>query len=463
MMPCTAGAPTRSRHTSVSSRIVRAAGGATLLLATLAASATAQSVRWIQSGQALSGSLTSNDRHLTDNSYYQLFWYRGRAGERVTFTLRSRAFDAYFAVGTQPSGPGNQVADGFNALQRDDDGGGGTDSKIEVTLPNDGAYGLLVNTVAPQTTGDFTIAAFPTGGSEPTVSQAGGPMPMPGKPGNNTAPFPGGNAGSVRNIAMGQTVNGTISSSDPKLASDNTSYQLWWYQGHAREHITVTMRSGAFDAFVQVGMYSGQPTAQLELNDLSGADADDDGAGGTDAKVEYTVPRDGWVAIRANTVTAGEAGAYTLTVEGASTVAPAPRGKGAVAPQPPSGALRYIQSGQAIAGALTTSDPMFVDTTYYQMYWYQAQANETVTFVLRSSAFDAYLSIGRSADAPAMVVDGLDVLGNDDDSGGGTDAKVEVTFPSAGVYGIRVNTMNKNETGAYTLAAFRRGETEPKP
>ena len=63
---------------------------------------------------------------------------------------------------------------------------------------------------------------------------------------------------------------------------------------------------------------------------------------------------------------------------------------------------------------------------------------------MRSTAFDAYLFIF------SLVGQTLTQLGEDDDSGGGTDARMEGAMP-AGTHFILANSINKFGFGAYTL------------
>jgi hypothetical protein len=92
----------------------------------------AQAQGKLQLGQSASGSLSSSDSKLeSDSSFYDMWSYTGRAGETIRVTLKSTDFDAYLSVGREDGGE-------FSELDSDDDGGGGTDSKVVVTLPEDG-------------------------------------------------------------------------------------------------------------------------------------------------------------------------------------------------------------------------------------------------------------------------------------------------------------------------------------
>jgi|GEM_PF-1584459 len=107
----------------------------------------------ITSGQAISGRLTTSDYQITDGSYADGFVYQGRAGEQITVTMQSSDLDAYVVV-DDPTGP---------LRETDDDGAGGTDSQLTVTLPHNGPYIIVANSVGSPNTGRYTIQV--SGGS----------------------------------------------------------------------------------------------------------------------------------------------------------------------------------------------------------------------------------------------------------------------------------------------------------
>ena len=91
---------------------------------------------------------------------------------------------------------------------------------------------------------------------------------------------------------------------------------------------------------------------------------------------------------------------------------------------------------------------MAPDDSFYDEWTFTGRAGDRVVITLRSGDFDAYMSFGRQGDE-------WDALESDDDSGGGTDARLEVTLPANGIYVIRANTLSSGETGAYTLILER--------
>src|SRR5690606_25242058 len=110
-------------------------------------------------------------------------------------------------------------------------------------------------------------------------------------------------------IGLGDRVDGTITAASPK-ADDGTPYDLYVYEGKAGERVRVTMDSDAFDAYLAVGAVAA-PGCE------AGCTSNDDGGGGTNAAMTATVPAGGSLQIRANTIGAGDTGAYTLAIAAA--------------------------------------------------------------------------------------------------------------------------------------------------
>ena len=97
-------------------------------------------------GARIEGTLARGDATLDDGSYADFHAYRGRRGERVSIALESADFDAYLLLGIGPPASLDIFAD-------DDDGGGGTNARLDVTLPEDGRYTIVVNSFDAGETG----------------------------------------------------------------------------------------------------------------------------------------------------------------------------------------------------------------------------------------------------------------------------------------------------------------------
>ena len=109
------------------------------------------------------------------------------------------------------------------------------------------------------------------------------------------------------------------------------------------------------------------------------------------------------------------------------------------------GTLPAITFGQTINGTLTSATPgraSDCSNCYADIYQLTVTASRTIVITLNSAVFDAYLNV---IDASGRIV------GSDDDSGGGLNARVSGTI-TPGVYRIEVTTANDRETGSYTLS-----------
>ena len=113
----------------------------------------------ISYGQTVSGTLTTSSCHsaLRTSSYAAPYTFNGTAGQQIVVALSSSSFDSYLHL----YGPTGTVA-------QDDDGGGGTNSRIPTstgsyTLPATGTYTIEATTYSPTTTGSFTLSLTLTG------------------------------------------------------------------------------------------------------------------------------------------------------------------------------------------------------------------------------------------------------------------------------------------------------------
>lgn len=126
-----------------------------------------------------------------------------------------------------------------------------------------------------------------------------------------------------------------------------------------------------------------------------------------------------------------------LAVTGAATAALV---AGALADPP-----RPIAVGQSAQGTLNNADAKGDNNAFYEDHTVRLAANQNVEALMASSAFDAFLRIGRG------VGSAFEELKSDDDSGGGTDARVRFAAPAEGVYTVRASALNEGMSGAYTL------------
>ncbi|MBZ8179174.1 trypsin-like peptidase domain-containing protein [Oscillatoria salina] len=101
-------------------------------------------------GAAINGRLEQGDGVLpVDNSFFDLYTFEGRAGQRVQIEMISREIDPYLIL-LDPNG--EEVA-------QDDDGGGGNNARITVTLRVSGVYRLIVNSYDGGQSGEYRLRA----------------------------------------------------------------------------------------------------------------------------------------------------------------------------------------------------------------------------------------------------------------------------------------------------------------
>jgi hypothetical protein len=104
----------------------------------------------IRFGQRVEGELTEDDASAADDSYYDLYSFRGRTGQTVTITLRSDDFDAYLSIGVLEDGE-------YQELESNDDGPEDTDSELTITLPRSGEFLVRANSLIGGETGEYTL------------------------------------------------------------------------------------------------------------------------------------------------------------------------------------------------------------------------------------------------------------------------------------------------------------------
>ena len=105
----------------------------------------------LQAGVRAQGVLDEDDAVLeADDSYYDLWTYQGREGEALKIHMTSDDFDTYVAIGRMVNGTWEEVASM-------DDGGEGTNTLLEVTLPATGEYVIRANSFGAEQTGDYTL------------------------------------------------------------------------------------------------------------------------------------------------------------------------------------------------------------------------------------------------------------------------------------------------------------------
>jgi len=231
----------------------------------------------IVAGTDVNGRLDETD--VTDSLGYRYdqWMYSARMGEHIVIRLSSDSFDTYLRVGRMMPG-------GFYQLAHDDDGGGGTNSRLDMTTVDSGEYVIRVSSETSRKQDGAYRLRIDRSAERP-------PAPLTPK---------------SRTIAIGQEETATLDDSDARLP-DGSPYQHWILSAAAGDRLVITMRSKALDAFLMVGQ-----TAQGQFKEIW---RDDDGGGGKDARVVMVAPQAGQYVIRTNTFGPAQKGEYTLKVE----------------------------------------------------------------------------------------------------------------------------------------------------
>jgi len=237
---------------------------------------------------------------------------------------------------------------------------------------------------------------------------------------------------SVESITAGQTVSGSLSSGDDQL-DDGSHFDAWLFELSGPAEVEIGMRSTEIDPYIS--LYQGHPG---EYGTLVGSD--DDSGGMPDALLMASLSA-GRYTIMANSFEGGETGAYELSFAIAGGGSGGPGGTTLVA-------------GRSHSGELTTSDAAMTDDSYFDTWTYYGTAGESITVTMTSSELDPFVLVFRGS-----LEDG-EWMAEDDDSGGGLDASLDLTLPTGGVYTVVANTFEAGETGSYQISVGEAPSTD---
>lgn len=206
-----------------------------------------------------------------DNSYFNAYTFEGRAGQRIEITMRSNELDTYLIL----------LAPNGQDIAQDDDSGGGTNSRIVITLPMDGTYLVLANSYAPGEVGTYSLEVATAGSS--------------GAPPQATRPQQG---------SYILQAEGTLGTNSLILEADGSLYQEHFFQGNAGQVVTITMESDEFDTYL---ILVGPDDEVVEQND-------DINSRNLNSQISTVLPRTGTYRILANAYDSRGRGRYRLTV-----------------------------------------------------------------------------------------------------------------------------------------------------
>lgn len=371
-----------------------------ILLAVIGIAATTTSAQQrITMGQSLQGALDEGSLKLDDGSSYDLYRYDSPGNETIVILMESDDFDTYLSLG--------QLVDGsFTQLASDDDGAGDTNSRIEHSISAAGTYLIRANSLEAGEAGRYTLR----------LQRAGSASPTPG-------------SGSIKDLAIGRTITDRLNASNEVLG-DGSYAQRYRIRLNLNQKVQITLQGDDFDAYLMLLDPDGDVVAQ-----------DDDGDGGTDARIEYTAASAGAHIVIVNSLGKEQEGEFALFVESLS-------GGNAEGTARSTAERRPIRVGQSINGLFTSNSPVLDDNSHYADFTITGTPNQTVDITLSSDDFDTYLWIG------SLDGDTFSSIETNDDGGGGTNSKITYTFPDNRTYVIRANTLSEGETGTYTVAVM---------
>ncbi|HAD83906.1 MAG TPA: peptidase [Brevundimonas sp.] len=335
-------------------------------------------------GEETRGRLTPDSASSDSGAPADLYRFSGRAGQRVAITMKADGFDTYLEL----------FDANHNSLATDDDSAGDLNSRLTHTLTEDGDYLIEAR-------------AFSSGEGPYTLNI------------EEIAPPPPPSA-----IAFGQTVEGELTSSDA-TDDDGRLYDAFIFSGTEGQRVQAVMRSGDFDAYLQLGQGE---------EDFSEIASDDDGLGqGTDARLIFTLPETGDYVLRARSWSRDAKGLYALELQD-------------LGGEPSPGSLLI---GSTVRGRLTERASITDDGIYYDAYHFKAKADEKLRFTLIASSFDAVIEVGEEKDGDYFKLE------EDDDSLSDTHARLNWTAPRDGTYVLRARSFGANSTGDYVLITER--------
>jgi hypothetical protein len=116
-----------------------------------------------------------------------------------------------------------------------------------------------------------------------------------------------------------------------------------------------------------------------------------------------------------------------------------------------------ISDGQQINGTLETGDEQLSDGSFVDIYFFEGFADQTAIVSMWSDDMDTYLFLFF------VVPDGeVEIVGEDDDGGGGTNSQISVRLLETGTYSIVATSLSAGDTGEYTVSLrLEDGSTGP--
>lgn len=392
-------------------------------LALVAPLATAHAQTDLRLGQVVQGRLDTTDPRHADGTHYDEYVFRSTADQTVTLTLQAPEFDAYLRATT-----GSTRGAAIDAELNDDDShpGDGLDARLVVEL-RAGQTLVVHATSLTEATGAYTLSLDAGALEVETYDFDGDEGPYTPDPVVLTDTR-------ATDLAVGQTMSGTLGSGGPSYQADTTvAYRLYRLTAGAGETVTLDVRAD-FDTILQLGTLDGATFTAAAYND----DTD-----GTNPQIVHRVEGAAPVYVLV-TGFMGGTGDFTIQTRAGdhAYVAPDPNAPLIVD-------LARVQTsaiGADARGALTDED--LQGAFVYDVYRIRAATAGPVTLHVASEgddAFDPFLAVG--------TLDGATFTAEltDDDSGPGLEPVLMVTMGAGEERAVIVRSFGGGAGGAYTL------------
>ena len=222
----------------------------------------------VLNGSVLTGRLGRGSNVLPfDNSFFDLYIFEGRAGQRVQIEMSSQEIDPYLIL---LNSNGKEVA-------QDNDSGGAGNSRIVASLPADGIYLLMANAYEAGQVGSYRLRAEVTAASI-------------------------GNSSNRDNFILQQ--EGILGAGDAVLPTDGSLFKTYSFEGRAGQSVTIELASSDFDPFLAV----------LDPDGRIIGENDDISQTNNNSQLTLTLSRTGVYQVIVNAFDSDGRGRYILTI-----------------------------------------------------------------------------------------------------------------------------------------------------
>ncbi len=329
------------------------------------------------------GALEAGDSQLDDSrEYYDELELDVVAGQRIEVVLESDEFDPYLIL----------ISPDEDVWENDDWEDGQSGSRIDVIAKTGGTWRIIVTSYKPGMSGDYAGTVTLTTPQD-TAVQAG-----------EEATF---------------ELAGDLASGDLTLERTGEFYDETTFPAAAGQVIVVELRSTQFDPYLILISPSGESWDNDDWQDDRSL-----------SRLQVTADADGQWRALVTSYAPGETGSYTGLVQvvaDAASFADAADGS----------------SDVEFTGQLGPDSPTLDGTgEYYGVHTFQADAGQSLSIQMSSSAFDPYLVV-RSP--------GGEVWNNDDWEDSRSLSRVDVVADVSGAWQVLATSYAPGEQGAYRI------------